>query len=59
MSNGSFWDDPADLYPGASNHVELTGPDQEGNEHVVSLVGGATDHPMVGDTGLNRKVMGS
>lgn len=52
-----YWDNPPDDFPGASNHVELTGPDQNGNEHVVSLVHDPdAGYPKVGDVGLNRRL---
>jgi hypothetical protein len=54
-----MWDEPADQGPGADNHVELTGPDQNGNEWPVGLYGRSAGHepeqPMVGDVGINRR----
>lgn len=55
-----FWNNPADDYTGASNHVELTGPDDHGNEWTMGLAGRPHDaeppQPQVGDVGLNRKI---
>jgi len=59
--SGMFWDDPADNSPGVSNHVELTGPDANGNEWAPGLYGRSAGHmppvEMVGDVGLDRRTM--
>ena len=52
-----YWDNPADKYPGASNHEELSGPDENGNERPIALhLNPDSEFPMVGDVGVNRKL---